>query len=328
MRITCTLRVVGRVLVGLILSSLLCSTAWAEPRDPTRAETLFWEGRAAFDAGDFSQACRKFSASEGLDPSRGTLFNWARCEEQLKQLASSRRHYQEVITLFDANDPRLAYARERLAELDSRVPRLNIELSHGAPPEVRVLCDDVELAAERQQVLRLDAGTHWVRVLAPGHPEQRYEVELAEHETRTLEVAAWPAEAPTAAAASSARGGALLARTGGRGSAARANAEAAAFGAGAVGVLLGAIAGGVVLYEKSRYDQECPGHECKSQAGLDSAATGSHWATVSTIAFAVGAVGLGTGGYLVLTARPNAAVTKGGTLPWTSGALLSYQARF
>src|SRR5207253_70623 len=192
---SCTLWLVRRISCCLLLSQLLCAQAGAQTRDPTRAESLFWQGRAAFDAGNFSEACGKFAASEALDPARGTLFNWARCEEQLGQLASSRRHYQQVSALLEPSDARLAYARERLAEPPGQAP-------------------------------------------APRTPE------------------------PAASA--------------------RANAETVAFGVATVGIALGAIAGGVALYEKSRYDQECPGHECTSQAGLDSAALGSRWSTVST----------------------------------------------
>ncbi|HEU4534580.1 MAG TPA: tetratricopeptide repeat protein, partial [Polyangiaceae bacterium] len=47
-----------------------------------RAEALFREGREAMKRGDLDEACPKFSESQELDPSAGTLLNLALCEQR------------------------------------------------------------------------------------------------------------------------------------------------------------------------------------------------------------------------------------------------------
>jgi hypothetical protein len=71
-------------------------------------------------------------------------------------------------------------------------------------------------------------------------------------------------------------------------------------GIGVSGVVVGSIAGGVALAKKGEVSDHCRGEECNS-TGKRAADAGQSAATVSTVAFGVGLVGLGTSLLLLLT---------------------------
>ena len=73
-----------------------------------------------------------------------------------------------------------------------------------------------------------------------------------------------------------------------------------AFGVGGAGVALGAVFGILALGTKSTLDNECPGKVCPPSAKSDVDNLSSR-ATVSNIAFAVGAVGVAAGVVLLVT---------------------------
>jgi hypothetical protein len=84
----------------------------------------------------------------------------------------------------------------------------------------------------------------------------------------------------------------------------------------------------MVLDRKSTADDNCPDRRCNAD-GFDAVESGRTLGTVSGVAFAVGAVGLAAGAYLLLSTdeegRPEAAV-----VPVASpvGATLSFVRRF
>src|SRR5690242_9683425 len=86
-----------RAATAALLLCTMLGDARADPaRDREVADALFWEGRAAADAGDFATACEKFAQSLRLDAAAGTLFNLAHCEERVGRFASALGHYREA----------------------------------------------------------------------------------------------------------------------------------------------------------------------------------------------------------------------------------------
>jgi hypothetical protein len=69
---------------------------------------------------------------------------------------------------------------------------------------------------------------------------------------------------------------------------------------GIVGVGLGAAFGAAALSSKSAGDSHCAGKFCDAK-GLSDESSAHSQATLSTVFFAIGAVALGAGAYLVLT---------------------------
>jgi hypothetical protein len=279
---------------------LLCAAARgasAQSADPAAAEALFREGRTLSDAGDHAGACAKFRESSRLDPAVGTTFNIADCEERQGHLASAWTLFTEVVQRLPPNDPRRGIAEQRVKALAPRLPRLAVRLMAEAPAGTRVQRDGVELgAASLGSELPLDPGDHVVRVSAPGRAARDYRFTLREAEVRALDVEpGLPAAAKPGAPSQTAPSDGSAQKTAGY-----------VIGAvGVAGLLTSAIAGYLLLDAKSTVDSDCDTDKRCSQEGLDAAESGKTFGVVTTIGLAVGAVGLGAGSYLVLSASPD-----------------------
>lgn len=86
------------------------------------AETLFREGRAAADEGNYLVACPKFEESYKLDPAPGTLLNLADCEENRGQLVKAWQHFRQLHDRLPATDERKSVAATRARALEQRLP--------------------------------------------------------------------------------------------------------------------------------------------------------------------------------------------------------------
>jgi hypothetical protein len=288
--------------VGLLMSSLALPVS-AQPRDSAGADALFEAGREALERGDIAVACQRFEESNRLESVAGTILNLANCREKLGQLASAWQRYREAVQKLPPGDERLALARERAAALEPRVPRLTVVLASGAPADAKVYRGNVELGgASLGLPLPVDPGEHVITVSAPGRSESRVVVEIAEAEQRELTVEAGPADSAvgTSAADSSSTLGPVRDRKSDDGSGQR-TAGFVIGGIGIAGLAVSLVAGAQALGEKNTVDDECDQNRC-TQAGLDAADSGKTWVTVSNVAFAVGAVGVGVGAFLVLSA--------------------------
>ena len=260
------------------------------------AEALFDEARAAAAQGDYARACEKLSESQRLDPAPGTLLNLADCKERLGLVATAWQLYREAADLFArANaDDRAAFARKRAAALEPRLAQLSIVLAPGVAP-ARVTRDGVDLAgASLGSALPLDPGAHVVVVTSSGRRDARYEVRLAEGETRTLRVEPGPpGEAPVEPAAV-----APVAPPSGVGAPRAAGLALLGLSAGAIAA--GVVTGVMTLDRKATVDASCRDKLC-GVAGVDAAAEGRTLSAVSTVSFLGGAVGLALGAYLTVT---------------------------
>lgn len=282
--------------------------AIAEPRDPAAAELLFREARKALDAGRTEEACSKFAESQRLDPAPGTLINLAACREKLGQLASAWETWQQALRTLPPQDERRPGVETRATALESRVPRLQIRLAGGAPADAKVVRDGIELGpAALGLPLPVDPGAHRVEVRAAGRVTKSFEVTVAESETKELVVEAGaplPSEPEPAAAPRSTPPPPQPTTPAREPEAGDATLGWIVLGVGAAGIVVGSVAGLLAIQKKNEMEDDCTsaggGFECGDR-GLAAADSGKTFATVSTIAFAVGAVGVGVGGYLLLS---------------------------
>lgn len=172
---------------ALAIGLALPGSAFAEPRDPAAAEALFTKAREQMSHREYAAACPMLVESQRLDPAAGTLLNLADCEEHIGDLASAWAHWREAIDQLAANDDALPVAKQRLAALDARVPRLTIRLAPSAPAGARVKRDGVELASLSLGVaLVVNPGKHEIVVSAPGRQAQREAVVLGEGERKEI----------------------------------------------------------------------------------------------------------------------------------------------
>ncbi len=276
--------------------------ARAQSRDPAAAEALFREGRALSDAGDIAGACAKFRESDRLDPAVGTTFNIADCEERLGHVARAWTLFDEVAQRLPASDKRRGVAQKRAAALEPRLPKLKVTLAAGAPEGTRVMRDGVELgSASLGTPLPVDPGAHVLRVTAPGRVDSEVKVLVSEREIRALEVEPGPVQSATAAPVSAttlppepppppvdSHKAPLLGYVIG--------------GIGVAGFITGAVAGALTLHKKSVVNEHCDEEKRCDQEGLDAADAGKTLGMVTTIGLITGAVGVGAGTYLILSA--------------------------
>jgi hypothetical protein len=289
------------------------ASARAQAGDAPAAEVLFREGRRAQGAGNDQEACQKFAESQRLDPAAGTLMNLATCEEKLNKLASAWQHWKEAIDALQSGDSRLAFAQSRVRELDKRLPRLTVALLPGGSA-ARVFRDDVELGAASQGIpLPVDPGPHTVTVLLSGHRPESVAFSLAEAEEKKLEVHAGPSDSGASTSGDAGPrhifGWALI-------------------GAGALGLGTAMASGFLVSDKRSTVQDDCPGNVCRTTAGLDAAAAGRTLLVVNSVAWIVGAVGLGAGAYLVLADEGAGASTALGARLGPKSAALQVRGAF
>lgn len=311
---------VSRVLVSVLASWSLA--AHAQGRDPAAAEVLFRDAREAARRGDYAAACPKFAESQRLDPASGTLFNLADCEERTGKLTSAWQHWRQVAEELPAADERAGVAKEHASALERRLPKLTIRLAPGSPDGTKVTRDGVELGSPSLGVaLPVDPGAHVVVVRAPGRREQRLELDLKEGQSETLALTVGESEAqprpakPAPAPVPAARTEAPPPSTGG-------NWRSIGYvvgGVGAASLVVGAVTGAMAMGKKSTFDSECDANKYCTQAGLDAESSGRSLATVSTVTFGLGLVGVGLGAYLVLREDGPQGGTALGVLPVHGG---------
>jgi hypothetical protein len=282
-----------------LVAALICAacSAAAQSRDEVAAEALFRAGRAAFVKARYAEAHALFKESFRLEPTPGTLLNIAICEEELGQLASAWQRYQGVLDALSASDERAAIARARLTRLEPRVPLLTLRLAPGAPKGTTLQIGTTALgSASFGLALPMDPGKHVLVAMAPGHDPRRFVVQL--HEGQRRELVIHPGSVRTPAA-----------DKWGRKSTAEPSSRRTLgywfLGAGAAGLTAGLVATGFAADRAATVDTHCRDEGC-DDTGLDASSQGKRLTAVAIYCFAIGAAGLASGAYLMLsTAGPD-----------------------
>jgi hypothetical protein len=307
-----------RFLVG-IAALLCCATASGQepPRDPIAAEALFERGKTLMDQGRRAEACAAFAESERLDPAGGTLLRLALCHEADGKLASAWLEYLEVVRVSreGTGEPaklaeRVRIAREHLAQIEPRVPKLAIVV----PPAARV--DGLRVSANglpRDEgawgiALPVDPGDVVVVATAPGRSEYRTTVRVVEGQQQTVDVAplaptATPAIAPPAPARPLPPRHASLLRPLG-------------IGVGAVGVAalgVGTYFGARAISKWNASNAVCPGTTCPDASGVSLAGDAKDSAHVADATLAAGAAMVVAGIVLFVIGGADGAPLRGGS---------------
>jgi tetratricopeptide (TPR) repeat protein len=166
---------------------LLVGAASAQPRDVTRADALFREGRALMKKGDYATACPKLEESYRLDPAAGTGINLGDCFEKQGKVASALLAYQAARALLQPGDPRIGPVEKEISALDKRAPRLTIKLAAGVPDGTTVKRDGREVEAAKLGVpVAVNPGKYKIVVSAPGRESARYGVTVADGDERVV----------------------------------------------------------------------------------------------------------------------------------------------
>jgi hypothetical protein len=306
-------RYVGALLFAAAASSFLGE---ARAQSSAAAEVLFREGRSLLTAGRTAEACAKFGSSYKLDPKTGTLLNLALCHEAEGKLATAWSEFGDVAKRASQTpgDERAAFAREQVAKLEPRLPRLVITAKEFPP--------DGELEIDGQRAdsgvlgtpLPVDPGEH--KLIAKAQARAPWETLVRAELGKTTQVhvpvlaalnvpastrdtrptaAPTPAPATTDSPASAATSAGIRPILGWT-----------SLGVGVAALGLGSYFGLRTFSKKDEGDRECSGSLCSSK-GLALHDEASQAALISTIAFGAGALGVGAGAYLLLTSKSSSA---------------------
>jgi len=316
-----------RVAVARALSVALVLTATSAHAEPTPSDRalatqLFQEGRALVKQKKYAEACPKLEESQRLDPGGGTLLNLALCHEALGRTATAWAELSEAVSVArrDRRTDREKIASEHMKALEPRLSTLTVVVDvANAPKDLVLRRDGTEVAPVAWGTpMPVDPGSHVVEASAPGFESWSQTVELApEADKQTLRVpplAALPAPAPEPElppAPSPPRRLVAPPAPAPLPPAPAPTAEPApsrvptyvALGVGVVGMAAGSYFGLRAFSKRSDSDAACS-PRCTDEAVKlnDDAKTA---ADLSTIAFAVGAVGFGLGAYFWLDSTPS-----------------------
>lgn len=286
------------------------------------ADTLFEQGMARLKANDFDAACPLFEESHRLDPKPGVLFTLAACEAKRGRIATALTRYEdylEIVSTLPSSERTRQQARERVARkerdaLKANVPMLTIVLPADAPDRVSVKRDGVALGKPSLGVaLPVDPGEHIVSVVAAERVLLTEKVTLAAKDQRTVQL---PSTYPKLDESTSAP----PERESPPPSIPPA-AAVAALAVGGAGLALGTVFGILALGRKSVVDEECTGAICRTERGRSAGEDGKTFATVSTVGFVIGALGVAAGVPLFVLSRP-AEPTRGPTTSPASAAIV------
>jgi hypothetical protein len=299
--------------VDLAIALMLASPqARAQGPDPVAAEALFVEGRKDMENGNYARACPKFAESQRLDPAPGTLLNLADCEEKVGALASAWQHLRQLADQLPQSDERRAVILARAKAMDQRVPRLVILPPERPIPGLKVTRDGVELGAAAFGVpLPANPGEHVVVVTAPGRPENKTKVTLAEGVTKTLRAEPGALEAPEEPAVEP------------EPRSSPATKRAVGWVVGGLGVVaLGAGTGfGIAaLSKKSDSDAFCKDTPCSSEQGRLAFDDAKSRARASDILIGTGVAMVGVAVFLIVTAKDDPATATSRAARWVGAS--------
>jgi hypothetical protein len=272
-----------------------------------RAQRLFDDGVADMLAGRFDRGCVLLDQSHRIDPKAGTLFTLAECYGRAGKTASAVRHYALYLTLYElmtdeqsqAHSERAAVARAERNKRLREVPRLELHWAGRAPAGAQVILDGAPLDRTRiGRALSVDPGKHVIEFSDGAGGMNRREITALANQTVRVDLPA-PAISRSAAATTP------YSEEQDEGGGSRRTWAYIVGGIGITGVLVGSVTGIMVLAKKPDVDEYCRDvggdrAECKAE-GLRAADSARNLGTVSTIAFATGAVGLAAGITLLVT---------------------------
>jgi tetratricopeptide (TPR) repeat protein len=282
--------------------------------DPAAAEALFREGRRLLDDGKTEEACSKLAESQAQDPSSGTLLNLGWCHEIQHKLATAWSDYVSAARLAreQGRPDRAVVADKKATDLEPRLPHLTVT---AIAPAVGL---QIERGDERiglgllGSAVPLDPGSYVITARAPGHRSWKTTIDVAEAESKTVQVPGLEAEAPAPAEAPETPLGppaiAVLPPDGVLNAASSQASHGHTFGwiiggVGVAGLAVGAVAGIASLISYHDATTLCPSRSGCGDAAISARNSAESKAWVSNIAFGVGVVGVGIGSFVLLTGR-------------------------
>ncbi len=314
-RVSLRQRFVALGLVSTLTTSLVAPAAFAQDQPQAEsvaaARSLGMQGIKLADAGDCKGAIEKLSRAESLYHAPSILGRLGECQVNVGQVVLGTENLNRVVReQLAANAPKAFRDAQERAKgvLNTALPKiahLTVRVDPAdARPQVTVggaAIPPALIGVERPT----DPGTHEVVISAPGYLEQKTSVTLAEGGSQEIAVKLEKDPAAAVAATPPPATTPPPVITGPTPPPADTDPKKSntlayvALGVGGAGLVVGGVTGFLALGKKSDLkgcvDTKCPSSQ---QDTLDGAKS---MATVSTVGFAVGFVGVGLGVVLLLT---------------------------
>jgi hypothetical protein len=313
------------LLAGIL--AVMCASAPAKGQhgdeaSRAAARELAREGHQHFKRGDWAKAEEVLRRAFALYQAPTIALLRARALVELGDLVGAAEAYEAAANASldaDATQPlkdAVTSAKDELAELSAKIPKLTITLvaGDGQPSDVTVTLNGAPVPERSLGVeTAVNPGVYVIRASAGDGLEATQRVKLEERERRTVLLNLARQDAADARARGTERGGAQWV------------AGWTIAGVGVVGIGVGIAAGVQMMNQKAVLDDACPGGRCpaSSQGALDGFRTAR---TVSLIGYGAGIAALGGGIALLLTTpgerspgptrKGGAARTATGVAPW------------
>ena len=173
----------------LSITAISPTASGQDALDPAAAREHLTQGYKLKQAGQLKDALPHFVESLRLDPKLKTAINLADTEEKLGMLVEAQSHWLLARDKAKSEgDARIKQeADQRLASIEQRMPRLNIQLAAGVPADAQVFRDDVPLGrVSLATALPTNPGEHKITVKAPGREDWNYKLKLSEKDNQVL----------------------------------------------------------------------------------------------------------------------------------------------
>jgi hypothetical protein len=304
--------------------------------DLETARTLNKEGKELRAKGDLQGALVKLRAAHELGKTPITGIELAKTQVMVGQLVEARETCLGIARVPIAPDEteRSSTARDeaqKLAEeVRPRIPTIVIKLTGVPAGKVpTLLVDRIPVAASQVgEARKVNPGRHEIAAKQGQGAEATAIVEVAEAETKEV-VLQVPPE-PVVAEPQPGPGGPPPPGAPATEMRPRYGVAVGGFVLAGAGLVVGTVTGLVVLSKKDKLETQCPNHECSNpfHGNLESAQT---MATVSTVAFVVGGIGVGIGLYGLLSRTEHVketAKTKPYVSPWIGAGSVGVNGAF
>jgi hypothetical protein len=313
------------VVVALIL--LLAPPALAQDdRQRNAARELAEQGATAMERGDYATAQDLYRRAYALVPAPTLSLRRARALVKLGRLVEAVEAYVRTTrTQVTPSSPSVfrdsvQQANDELVALRPRVPKLTVMVENGDPkaPGSSLTLDGKPFSPALVGVSSpADPGKHALRMTTGDGREASANATLAEGETKTVTLKLMPAEAGAEAPEAPATAPRVEpAPDQGAPPSTSSTQKTLAFvslGVGAAGLGVGVVTGLLASSKHSSAESACPdGHCVAGSAGASDVDSFRRLRTISTVGYIVGAVGIGAGVTLWLTAPKRAETARVG----------------
>jgi hypothetical protein len=291
------------LMAALTAAGLLGSpAAHADPTasDRETARSMMTEGRELREKGDLKGALQRFKTADSLMHVPTTGLEVAKTQVALGLLIEARdtvaaiRKYPQ-----GPSDPApFNEARSKADDLDTaaegKIPSLTITVGGTADGETPAISiDGASVPASVAGLPRkVDPGHHVVRVRGSSG-EASQEVDVSEGENKQVQLVISSGGAVTPPAGNEENGAPKEPSTPETRVHSPTTLTYVSGGAGAAGLIVGAITGVLSLSTASKVKTECPTKVCTSSQGMSDLSSAQTTATISDVGFIVGLVGVG-----------------------------------